>query len=763
MKRPPIRAVAAFAAATIAVIGVVALLAPAAAPHAPHAPQSIFQDDDHLLYASDATVARTLDMLKALGVDRIRVTVEWAYIAPDPTSSTEPAGFDATDPSAYPHGTWKRYDRVVEMAQARGLAVDFNVTAPGPLWATGPAPVTTAAAGGNPGDYEPSAKDFGQFVQALGTRYSGTFVDSGTAPKSTSILLPSLAAGPGTSGSSPALATLPRVDFWSIWNEPNQPAWLAPQWRIVAGRSAPNSPRLYRALVDAAVAGLQATGHTPGNDTILIGETAPEGDVKGALVGGREQYFTQTGVFDAMTPMDFLRALYCVSSSYQRLAGAAASALGCPGHGSARSFVAQNPGLFYATGFAHHPYFFNFPPGYSSPIGDFVPLADLGRLESGLDQVFAAYGVNRKLPIYLTEYGYQTNPPDPHQVVSPAEQAAYLNQADYMAWRDPRVRSVAQFLLYDTGPNSAYPPSSFNYWDTFQTGLVYGPGTSLDGRRKPAYGAYRLPIWIATPNVRRGLPVLVWGMLRLAPKDTPQKALIQWEPAHHRAYETIATVSVPAGSREGYFTTRVIARGTGSIRIAWRSATGQTFTSRAVGETPSLQSATSGGGAFTAIQSAFDTSPSQTILPCQFSASELAAAQSSIPTDDQQYDQNLVAALAQARQERADGACSANRQVAATTQGTNATTPLPPAVLPLGGDTRLQIGPATAATDSGLPVPLAILIVLGLLVAALVAALGAARFLGWDPAWAARLRHSLAEAGYRVSGISSAFREWIRR
>ena len=47
-------------------------------------------------------------------------------------------------------------------------------------------------------------------------------------------------------------AGLPRVSSWSIWNEPNQPGWLAPQWRRVGDTWVPNSPRLYRQLVSAA-------------------------------------------------------------------------------------------------------------------------------------------------------------------------------------------------------------------------------------------------------------------------------------------------------------------------------------------------------------------------------------------------------------------------------------------------------------------------------------------------------------------------------
>ncbi|HEY5319080.1 MAG TPA: hypothetical protein VIJ20_13915 [Solirubrobacteraceae bacterium] len=743
MKRISIRAVAAAAAAAVAIVALVAVLSSGGVAHSSHAPESIFQDDNHLLYADPATIGRTLGLLQAIGVDRIRITVEWAYIAPDATSATEPAGFHAADPADYPAGAWDRYDRIVEMAEARGIGVDFNVTDPGPLWAMHRAPAAMRR-GATPADYQPSASAFGRFVQALGRRYSGAYV-------------------PPTGSGGHAL---PRVSFWSIWNEPNQPSWLAPQWRSAGRQRVPAAPARYRALVDAAVAGLKATGHTVTTDTILVGETAPEGSVNPVAGSHPQRYVSATGADDAMTPMVFLRALYCVNARYRRLTGTAATALGCPASGNANDFVKANPGLFDATGFAHHPYFFLFAPNVSSPIADYVPLADLGRLERGLDLAFAAYGESRRIPIYLTEYGYQTNPPDPGQHVTPAEQAAYLNEADYMAWRDPRVRSVTQFLLYDSGPAAQYPPSSTEYWgSTFQTGLIYGPGTPRDGRAKPALRAYALPVWIPDPDTRRGSKLLIWGMLRLAPKRSAQVARIQWRPAGQSDYRAIATVDVPASATYGYFTTRVTAPGRGSIRIAWRSPKGGTATSRAVavgvrGVQPGGNFTVPSGSA--SVSQAYDHS--QTIAPCEFSSPELQRAEDSVPNDEMQYDQGYVAAIEQARQQQASGACASGRTAAVTGTGTSsAATPAPPALPPLGQSTALDVGSATAATHSGLPAPIVILMVIGGLLALTAIALGAAHLQGWDPAWAARARHSWSEAGYRASGIWSELDDRLRR
>jgi hypothetical protein len=304
------------------------------------------------------------------------------------------------------------------------------------------------------------------------------------------------------------------------------------------------------------------TGHGPGRDTILVGEMASE---------GREQ----TGPTRPIPPMKFLRALYCVDSGYRPLRGRAARAAGCPASPSPAHFVQAHPGLFAITGLSHHPYSFFLAPQVSLNDVNFVPLADLGRLEAGIDAAYSAYGVSRRLPIYLTEYGYETNPPDPFRGVSLRRQSLYLNEAQFLAWKDPRVRSMSQFLLVDAGPDPAFRPGSIGYWSTFQTGLEEADGTS-----KPSLNAYRLPIFVPRPNTPPGQQLLVWGMLRLAPNSTTQRATIEWRPVHG-AYRTLSTVTTSDPS--GFLSARVSLPGRGAIRIGWSSSSGQTFHSRAVG------------------------------------------------------------------------------------------------------------------------------------------------------------------------------------
>jgi hypothetical protein len=98
-------------------------------------------------------------------------------------------------------------------------------------------------------------------------------------------------------------------------------------------------------------------------------------------------------------------------------------------------------------------------------------------------------------PIWLTEYGYQTNPPDTFLGVPPRRQATLLSLAAMRAWRLPRVTMLIQYLYRDEPELSR-----------FQTGLVY-----VDGRLKPSLQAFKLPF----AEMRRvGFRTVVWGQVR---------------------------------------------------------------------------------------------------------------------------------------------------------------------------------------------------------------------------------------------------------
>ena len=487
-------------------------------------------DDSEFVYSDAQHVDARMAEAKAMGFDRIRVSVYWRLLAPNPGSKQKPSG-DLSDPASYGQGKWDRYDRIVELANAHGLGVLFTLTGPSPLWATG-----TPEQGRSDVEatWNPDASDFHDFVTAVARRYSGTYQDQHVEPAIIPLLPPKVTKGP----------VLPRVDDWSIWNEPNHGGWLTPQWD---GKPlVPQSPRIYRGLVDAGWSALQQTGH--GSDTILIGETAPRG--------------LSPGLTRGLHPLRFVRELYCLDSKLQPFSGNAAAQRGCPQTFDAAAFVAAHPGLFAASGWAHHPYSLTTAPRVPDANKDDATLSGIPRLTRTLDRAFRVYGQTRKLPLWMTEYGYQTNPPDPTIGVSLARQAAWLDDATFLAYRNSRIVSFAQFLLVDDGPNRSYNPSDPRYWGTFQTGLILG-----NGKHKPAYQSFQRPIAISPTRVRRGRPVRVFGQLRPAADGQRLTAQIEFRGLHSKRWSDVARVTV--GNLRGFVDTRVRARTTGFYRIAW--------------------------------------------------------------------------------------------------------------------------------------------------------------------------------------------------
>jgi hypothetical protein len=532
-----------------ALLGLAALMALHAPPAAASATQeSIFQDDNQL----KANPAGTMQTLRDLGVQRVRVNLTWNTVAPGATSTKRPKHFNASDPAAYPAGGWAPYDAIVRAGQTYGVEIDFTVDGPAPLWATGRgAPKGTS--GFFLAAWQPSAKEFGLFVRAVGTRYSGTYKPRGPA------------------------TAIPRVSFWSIWNEPNYGFDIAPQG-IGSHQSIPNSPHIYRNLLDGAWSALQATGHRTRSDRILFGEVTPHG-------------VAAWGVFSNMKPLIFLRSLYCVDSRYRQLRGSAAAAQGCPTTAAgSRSFRKQNPALFSASGFADHPYEQASAPnkpthlcgnklcvgGRTDP--DFADLPQVPQLARTLDRLNSVYGSHTHFPVWSTEYGFRTKPPDPNLGVSQSTAADYMNWAEYLSYRQPRLYSYSQYQLLD-----APAPASFD------TGLE-----NPDGSHKPGYDAYRMPLFLPTTTTRAGHKIEIWGGVRpagYARHDTgqTQSVQIQFQPASRGAWQTIDTVAIT--NSKGYIDVHLALPASGALRLAWSYPAGDpllgsgTVYSRTVGVT----------------------------------------------------------------------------------------------------------------------------------------------------------------------------------
>jgi len=487
-------------------------------------PQSMFTGTGELINQPVAT----MNTLQRLGIQSVHVYISWSAIAPDASSFQRP-DFDATDPDAYPASGWARYDTIIRGLTSRGIAVSLSLTGPPPYWAEGPGdPARTTQP-----EWKPNVADYEDWVKAVGTRYSGQFTPPG------------------------ASTPLPRVDFWSTWNEPNIGINLAPE-TTHPGSAVEVAPMVYRGLADAAWTALHATGH--GHDRILIGELAPQG----ATTAG------QPGLFGAMAPLRFLRALYCVDANGRPLRGTQATERGCPASaaGSAR-FAAHNPALFDASGFAVHPYSFSsLPPNVRIPNEpDYTELAALPTLEATLDRLQRTYRSGRRFPIWSTEFGYITNPPNDQYTVTPALAAYYLNWAQYLSWEDPRMQSYDQYLLTD-------PPTK----EPFATGLETAAGVP-----KPGFAAFRMPLYLPVSSTAKGHSLVVWGQVRPAPlarrqTHRPQVVQIQFRPSSGGSFSTVKHVTIT--NPNGYFEVLQTFPGSGTVRLRWTYPNGETVLSR---------------------------------------------------------------------------------------------------------------------------------------------------------------------------------------
>jgi len=382
MSRKPPRA---FRAIPLVALLALALL-PAARAAASASQLTIVQDDKELVSAGSAHRGVRLDELKALGVDVVKIRIDWRGVAPSPRSKNKPQGFSGEDSREYQAGIWANYDAALRAIVQRGLRPYVLLGGASPDW----------GGGKNGRGGRPDAGEFRRFVQAVGSRYSGTFSPSAMDP----------------------LNTLPRVDIWSDWNEADLKGWITPQYKN--GR--PESPKIYRKLVYAAHDALTASGH--GGDELLIGELLP---------------FARSGHTDnKIRPLEFLRELACVDSRYHAFTGQAAKDRGCTN-------FKPLPG----TGVAHHPYTLSGGPDVGNSNRDDVSIGELGRMLQVLDKLSQRHRLeSNRMPVWVSEFGFQTNPPDQY-AADIKRVPGFLGQSEWLTYRNPRVASYAQYPMVD--------------------------------------------------------------------------------------------------------------------------------------------------------------------------------------------------------------------------------------------------------------------------------------------------------------------------
>jgi hypothetical protein len=224
----------------------------------------------------------------------------------------------------------------------------------------------------------------------------------------------------------------PFVRYWLIWNEPNLRRWLEP-----------TVPGTYvRRLLNPAYKAIHTANRRA---KVGGGVTGPR-----ANVGG-------------VSPIDWLRGM--------AKAGARLDA------------------------YAHHPH-----PGsaYETPteggcFGARCKTITLANLKVLVQEVRRHWGGHVR--IWLTEWGYQTNPPDRFLGVSPRVQAEYIGQAARVVYRARQVDMLIQFLYQDE-------PQT----ERFQSGLL-----TARGRPKPGLYAFEFPLACLGAD---GTVAALWGQVR---------------------------------------------------------------------------------------------------------------------------------------------------------------------------------------------------------------------------------------------------------
>jgi hypothetical protein len=220
---------------------------------------------------------------------------------------------------------------------------------------------------------------------------------------------------------------LPAIRLWLAWNEPNNPVFIRPQFKKQGKRFVVYSPVVYAKMCNAIVTGIHSTRIS--GEKVACGATAPRGNN------------SAQNIRPSITPLVFLAAL--------KKAGA-------------RFDV-----------YAHHPYYSSPSETPSTPPkvtkSGAVTLGNIGDLLRLLQRLYPG----RRL--WITEYGYQTKPPDPLFGVSYAKQAKYLAQAVSIVRKNPKIDMLIWFLLRDDRRVAA----------GWQSGFV-----TVSGKRKPAFATF---------------------------------------------------------------------------------------------------------------------------------------------------------------------------------------------------------------------------------------------------------------------------------
>jgi hypothetical protein len=304
------------------------------------------------------------------------------------------------------------------------------------------------------------------------------------------------------------------VRYWAVWNEPNHPQFLMPQFR----RGHAVSPRIYRRLFLAGASGLRASAANA-TDLILAGETAPRGTPR------------------VVAPLAFLRGTLCLTARYRK-----------------RSEACDR---LPADGWAHHAYTTAAGPFFHPPGRNDATIGVLGRLNTALARAGRAHAIRSGLGIYLTEFGVESKP-DPLRGVSFTAQAEYRSISERMAYRNGRVRAFSQYLMRDDAERTG-----FDRFGGFQSGLRTAAGSA-----KRAYDGFRLPLVAERGRTRTTL----WGLVR--PAHGATRVSIDYRPRGSSRWHFLKRERT---SGSGYWSTATRLVSDRRYRVRWIAGDGARY------------------------------------------------------------------------------------------------------------------------------------------------------------------------------------------
>lgn len=261
---------------------------------------------------------------------------------------------------------------------------------------------------------------------------------------------------------------LPRVRYWQALNEPNLSLFFNPQFE----GAAPVSPYIYRTLLNRFYAAVKAVDPT---DLVLAAGLGPIA-VPRFTIG----------------PMRFARLLLCMQGSNHPHPTKG----DCEGGAHFDIFAIQP----YTTG----------GPRHEGGPND-VELGDLGKLQTliaAADQAGRIQGASRHTPLWVTEFSWDSNPPDPGGLPMKIE-TGWVAEALYVAWR----AGVSHFFWYSLRDSAPEPGRSYS--ETLESGLYFRGATVEQDQPKEFLYAFRFPFvsyagkhglffWGRTPNSRKG-------------------------------------------------------------------------------------------------------------------------------------------------------------------------------------------------------------------------------------------------------------------